>query len=292
MSNKMKFIWVIIVVLIVAGLFGIRNWKANQNKNAQKQSSEQVNQSPVSPLAADDSDMSDEELAKLDQQFETQCVSGEWAKIADVSGDSVSLNGKLRMVYPEDNIAEDLKNFQFYIEGNLNTPLSGSNLSALNYFEDRDVEVQGVKSSDGKSVEVGQIRCAGAETDKAAIDARMNFLNWARDNINSIAPKKAPYQKWTVDTAEFADDNNVYIEYYDTAEDDENANVQEDTYRKLLLEIDGKSDSGYDVKTLAYWEMGEDDYTLVSGADKLANQDDSNYIFYTYNPDEKSWERI
>jgi hypothetical protein len=120
----------------------------------------------------------------------------------------------------------------------------------------------------------------------------MEFLDWLTNNINSIASQKAPYQKWMADTAEFVDGSHAYIEYYDTAEDDENADVDEDTYRKALIEMNVKADGEYDVKALAYWKMGLDDFELASGSDKFADQNDSDYLFYVYDPDEEEWVRI
>lgn len=283
-----------ILILIVA----VYLWNQSQKKNQGAQPATTASSAGNSQNSNNITSNSDSTNANLDQSdqvdadFDAKCQNGEWTKIADVQGDLITLSGKLRKVYPEDDIAQNLKAFQFYVEGKENAALSGSDLSSLDNFEDRDVEVQGAKSADGKSVAVSQVRCAGAETDKTAIDAKNKLMNWLAANINSVAPKKAPYQKWTIDTVEFVDGKNVYVEYYDTVEDDENATIPDDvdTSRKILIETSAKPDGSYDAKVLAYWEMGEEDYVLKTGADKF--EDASDTTMYQYDPEAKSWTRI
>lgn len=294
MSGKKTPTIVFILIVIVAGFLWYRGRQAQKKtvavpaKTANSSAQNAANSVDDSSSASSDQSAADQ----ADANFEVQCQSGAWQKVADVPGDAVTLDGKLRKVYPEDELPPELKAFPYYVQGKENAALSGADLSQLDNFEGRDVEVQGVKSSDGKSVTVSEVRCAGDETDKTVIDARNNLMNWLAANINSVAPAKAPYQKWTVDTAEFVDANDVYVEYYDAAEDDENANIPDnvDTSRKILLETTAKPDGSYNAKVLAYWEMGNEDYVLKTGVDKFENATDT--ISYQYDPDAKSWTRI
>jgi hypothetical protein len=79
------------------------------------------------------------------------------------------------------------------------------------------------------------------------------------------------------------------VEYYDTVEDDENSDIEDDTSRRILVELTAKS-GGYDANVLAYWEMGEDDYVLKTGTDKFEEAESA--ASYQYDPENKTWERI
>ena len=217
------------------------------------------------------------------------CENGEWLKIVDQSGEMATASGKLRKVYPDDTPSQ-FKNYLYYIEGTASYGITGSNLFKLDYFEDREVEVQGIVNAAKKEIAVSGVKCAGKETDKNVLGQRKSLMNWLAVNINSIAPQKAKYQKWTTDIVDFVDENNVYVEYYDTVEDDENSDVEDDTSRKILIETSSKSGGAYNAKVLAYWEMGEDDYVLKTGTDKF--EDAEVIASYQYDPEQKMWERI
>jgi hypothetical protein len=290
MSGK-KISIVIVAIAVIVGAYLV--FWSEMNKKNQKTLSSATAAATGDTLgdetASDGGDADGQSDVLDDQDFEAQCQSGDWVKIADAQGETATLSGKLRKVYPGDDVSAELKDFPYFIEGKEGAALSGSDLLKLDNFEGRDVEVRGPKSADGKSVTVWAVRCAGAETDKTSIDAKMNFLNWITGSINAVAPVKAPYQKWVVDTADFVDNSNVYVEYYDAAEDDENFEG-DDTSRKILLQVAPKSDGSYDAKVMASWEMGEDDYVLKSGTDKFANVADTYY--YQYDPVEGNWTRI
>ena len=294
MSGKRISIYLVALIIAVAAFLWYRAGNEQKIQSGTPSVSESA-QSIDDESAENDVELSAAEEAAMeleDANFNERCVNGEWEKIAEVRGNAVTLAGKLRRVYPEDDIPAELKAFQFYVDGKEKTSLSGADLTKLESFEDREVEVQGAKSANGKSVEVSQVRCAGAETDKTSIESRDKLLNWLAENINSIAPNKAPYQKWTIDTAEFVDGKNVYVEYYDAVEDDENATLPDDvdTTRMALFETSAKSDGGYGAKVLAYWEMGEEDYDLKSGTDKFEEIMDT--TFYQFDFEDKSWTRI
>lgn len=286
MESKFKMALLAILILAVAVFLWYSGWKTGQKKGA-----DNVPASQTESIQSDNIAETDVDLEKAAQEFEAKCASGEWVKIADAQGDLASFGGKLRRIYPEDEVSAELQGFEYYVESAAaNAALSGADLTALENFEDRDVEVQGAKSADGKSVAVAQVKCAGAETDKSAIDARAKILGWLAGNINSIAPAKAPYKEWLVDTADFVDEKNVYIEYYDAAEDDENSNIEEDTSRQALIQATPKTGGGFDVQVLAYWEMGEDDYVLKRGQDKFSEAGGD--FLYQYDSETKNWERI
>lgn len=236
--------------------------------------------------SAIDEEAIDEEM----ENFNAQCEAGEWLKIADQSGNLTNVSGKLRRVYPDDESAKQFSGYSYFIEGTESIALAGSSLAKLDYFEDREVEAQGVRSTEKKELAVAQVRCAGAETNKNVLDERRKLMDYISANINSVAPKKAKYQKWAVDIVEFVDESHVYVEYYDAIEDDENSDIDEDTARKILVEAAVKAGGGYDLKVLAYWEMGEDDYILKEGNDKYENAGDTNS--YQFDPEKNKWERI
>jgi hypothetical protein len=290
MSGKKISIIIIAFVVAVGAFLFFRSAMNKKNQKAQLSVNAIVTGNSSGDEAAShrgDADEQNDDLA--DQDFDVQCQSGEWMKIADAQKETTTLEGKLRKVYPDDDLPAEFKAFSYYVEGKEKVALSGSDLSKLDNFEDRDIEVQGIKSVDGKSVAVSAARCAGVETDQASIKAKMSFMNWIVDNINAVASAKAPYRKWVVDTVEFVDDNNVYVEYYDAVENEEDFEG-DDTSRKILLQVASKSDGGYGVKVLASWEMGEDDYELKSGSDKFASTTDTYY--YQYDPVEVKWIRI
>lgn len=293
-SNKSKQIWMIIVavaVIFVAFLW-YRSYSAKKNNLLNKTETTGSESSLRDTLDENENQMiSDEEAEAIDaeeEDFNAICENGEWVNISDQSGNSSSLTGKLRKVYPDDEAAKEFAGFQFFLEGAEKIALTGTNLDKMDYFEDREVEVQGAKSANGKEIAVFQVKCAGKETDKNVINDRKKMMDYISANINTIAPKKAKYKSWVVDEIDIVDENNVYVLYYDAVEDDENSDLEEDTGRKLLLEISPKTDGTYDIKQTAYFEMGEDDYVAVQGTDKFA---DSETVDYSFDPESNVWER-
>jgi hypothetical protein len=295
-NNKSKQIWVIIVAiaLIFAGFLWYRSYSA-KNKNMQLDKIETKGpESSLENTLGDDEiqAISDEEADAIEaeeENFNAICENGEWVKIADLSGNLSSFSGKLRKVYPDEESASEFPGSEFYLEGTEKIALAGANLEKMDYFEDREIEVQGVRSAEKKEVAVAQVKCGGAETDKNLLDQRNKMLNYISGNINSISPKKAPYKKWTALSAEFVDENNVYVEYYDIAEDEEDIDVPVDTGRQILLGISAKPDGSYSTQVLAYFEMGEDEYVLKSGTDKFEETEDT--VSYDYDSESNTWER-
>lgn len=291
MNKRIILTIVAVVVLIAAGFLWYRGWKIKQKQG--NESATRSSQSSFSGAAGDETaETSGEETGfnEDDWDFNAQCENGEWVKIADVQGDAKSAAGRLRKVYPGDENSAGFENYRYFIEGAQKTAVSGEDIAKLDYFEDRDVEIEGANAADGKSVAVSQIRCAGKETDKNLIGNRTKMMQWLAANVNSVAPKKAPYRTWSADIVDFVDEKNVYVEYYDAIEDDNNSDVAADTSRKILVEMSAKSDGSYSARVLAYWEMGEDDYVLKSGTDKFENIEDVDS--YQYDAQEKSWTRI
>ncbi|MDI6778290.1 MAG: hypothetical protein QMD77_03795 [Patescibacteria group bacterium] len=289
MNNKTKYIWggIVLVALVFAGFLWYQSYAKKGMKTAQNQMDAGGKESLENVIS---DEMAGEGLNEEDEtDYNAICEKGEWLKIADLSGEMSTASGKLRKSYPDDE-ANAFKNYPYYIEGAQSVGITGDKIFKLDYFEDREVEVQGVKNADKKEIAVSQVKCGGKETDKNVLDQRKNLMNWLAANINSIAPQKAKYQKWTIDIVDFVDEKNAYVEYYDTVEDDENSDVSDDTSRKILVEATVKPDGKYDVKVLAYWEMGEDDYVLKTGTDKFEDVED--VVSYQYDPEKKTWERI
>jgi hypothetical protein len=296
MKNNIKYIWGgIVIIALIFGGYLLYESKAQRGKNAQKENpaSSQTSEdtgSEVDVAPGDSASSADTESDMEEIDFNAICEGGEWMKIADLTGEMATVSGKMRKVYPDDEASSQFKSYYFYLEGNPSLGISGKDLTKLDYFEDREVEIQGMKDSGGKSISVSQIKCSGKETDKDLISKRNSLMSYLEANINSIAPQKAPHQKWTIDIVDFVDENNVYVEYYDTVEDDENSDVNEDTGRRVLLETSPKAGGGYDVKVLSYWEMGEDDFVLKTGTDKFEDVEDVSS--YQYDPEAGTWERI
>jgi hypothetical protein len=292
MSNKLKLVALVILILAAIALMVYRNQEAknevSEKSAGQSSNSAQGQNGSGAPGSEDFSDadlLDDEEF----QDFNVKCENGEWVQVADVQGEAVFLSGKMRKVYAGEDVPAEVKGFSYYVESQSSAALSGSDLSKLDMFEDRSVEVRGPKSQDGKSVIVSAVRCGGAETNKQIIDSRMKIMNWLAANINAAVSKKAPSEKWVIDSAEFVDEKYVYIEFYDVAEDSDSYDG-EDTSRQALLEMSAKSDGSWSAKELAWWEMGEEEYVLKSGSDKFGNVMDT--YLYQYDQEEKSWTRI
>ncbi|MFA5871311.1 MAG: hypothetical protein WC858_01180 [Parcubacteria group bacterium] len=296
-GKKDKYLWVVIVIIAVifGGFIWYQSYSAKKSLNSKTQVASDSQGNAINEnLAqnADDQSISDiaDESDQPDKDYNAICENGEWYKIADQSGDLSTVSGKLRRVYPGDEATpSEFTDYLYYLEGTNSYAVADKKVSDLDYFENRQVELQGVLNPSKKEIAVSQIKCAGDETDKNLISDRNKLMDYMEANINSITPKKAPYKKWTIDTIEFVDKNNFYVEYYDAIEDDENSDIDEDTARKILVEAT-QSGSGYNAKVLAYWEMGEDDYELKQGTDKFENAVDT--MSYQYDPDEKSWTRI
>jgi hypothetical protein len=292
MNNKTKYIWaaIVIVALVFVGFLWYWSFgKKGKNLPTSSQTENSANEGSNNSLenSSSEGEVTNEIASEDETDYNAICENGEWLEIANQSGELASVTGKLRKVYPDDASSE-FKNYQYYLEGTESFGLTGKDLFKLDYFEDREVEVQGTKDANKKEIAVARVRCSGKETDKNVLSRRKALMSWLADNINSLAPQKAKYQKWTVDIVDFVDENNVYVEYYDTIEDTEN-DINEDTSRRILVETAAKP-GGYSAKVLAYWEMGEDDYVLKTGTDKF--EDSEVIASYQYDPEQKTWERI
>lgn len=290
--SKSKFFSALLVVLILA--LGVYVWRhasltsvKSLKDSAAPQDGEQVADNP-----AENMDDISEGINPEDIDYNAICENGDWLNVASVSGETFSASGKLRRVDPEDEKTAQFKNYLYYLEGTPSYALTGTDLSQLDPFESRTVEIQGVKNSEGKEIAVSQIKCSGSETDKNMISSRTKFLDFIAQNISAVAPHKAKYQNWTVDTVDFVDNNNVYAEYYDTVENDENSSIEDDTSRQILLEISPQGDASFSTKLLAYFEMGDEDYVLKEGSDKFADVREEDKMIYQYDQDRKTWERI
>jgi len=290
--GKAKFIWggIVVVALIFAGFLWYQS-SAKKTKNllAPPQSENGSLESDSLENMLPGEEMDEESLLEDETDYNAMCENGEWLKISDQSGEISTVTGKLRKVYPDD-VPSQFKNYLYYIEGAESFGVAGKDLFKLDYFEDREVEAQGLKNADKKEIAVMQVKCTGKETDKNVLDQRKKLMDWLAASINTIAPQKAKYDKWTVDIVDFVDENNAYVEYYDAVEDNEDSDVEDDTSRRILVETAAKSGGGYDAKVLAYWEMGEDDYALKTGSDKFEDVED--VVSYQYDSEEKAWERI
>jgi hypothetical protein len=297
MSFKYKTTLAVLALILLAG--GVLWYqKQNAGKGLKNGSTNAVNSQSSENVSGDASNSDNQEDASLsDEDFNSQCENGEWVKIADRSGETSTASGTLHWVDTENDPASiPFKDFTHFLDGKEKMGLIGqsadSQFDKLDLFQGREVEVQGVlKTGSPRALEVSQIRCAGKETDKNAIANRAKMLDFVAANINTIAPEKAKYQKWSPDSAFILDEKDIYVDFYDTIQDDENSDENLDTMHRVLLEMSQKDDGGFDAKVLAYYVPGEDDYVLESGTDKFKDVDDSTLSSYTYDSEEQSWTR-
>lgn len=301
MSGKKISIFLIVLILIVVGFLWYQSQKNKKNQLAQSSAtlSSLNNSATGGGGAGDNSDATDANLDQEEQDFEAQCTNGQWVKIADVEGDAATIQGVMQAVDPEDDATKAFKSYRNYlnkeqekiglVDPNVKTDEDDS---ALDFFQTREVEVQGVLGQGAaKEMKVSQIRCAGRETDKSTADNRAKILNYISANINSIAPEKAPKQKWVASSVVMLDEKDFYVDYYDTIEDDENSDLELDTTHRVLLEIASGENGNFDAKVLAYWVPGEEDFTLKQGKDKFENIDETTLPSYSYDSDDNSWSR-
>jgi hypothetical protein len=301
MSGKRLTIYLLALVIAIAiSLF----YRSEKNKNMQpaaepSSAGSSVKNNNTANDIAESSAASLDQFDQADQDFNAQCENGEWIKIADVPGDTISATGILHWVDAESDAAsKQFENYTHYLDGKEKIALINSAVKTdsdennLDLFQGREVEVQGVlKQGAVKEMQVSQVKCAGSETDKNLATSRVAMLSYISANISSIAPEKAPYQKWSVDSAIILDEKDVYVDYYDTLQDEDNSDPNLDTMHRVLLEASPKDGGGYDAKVLAYYVPGEDDFSLKRGTDKFKNQDETAFPSYTYDPEENSWTR-
>jgi len=301
MSGKKISIFLIALIVIAAGFLWYQSEKNKKNKNTQSSATQSsLNDSATGEnSASDEIDAVDAELEQADQAFETQCAGGEWVRIADVAGDTTTIQGTVQAVDPEDDAIKAFKSYRNYLDnGKEKIGLVDPNVksdeddSNLDFFQTREVEVQGVLNQGAaKEMRVSQVRCAGKETDKSTADNRAKILNYISANISSIAPEKAPKQKWVAFSVVILDEKDFYVDYYDTIEDDENSDLELDTTHRVLLEINSGENGNFDAKVIAYWVPGEEDFTLKQGKDKFENIDETTLPAYSYDSDDDSWSR-
>lgn len=287
MSKKIGIIIILIGIIVATVFFEHRKQTAKQKQNSASKTAENSAATPAAPNSTPDAD-------QTSQDFNTQCENGQWVKIADVSGNTQTVSGILRAVNPDDQATADLSDYDYYVEGNPNVGITGNinDTSNLDFFQNREVEVQGLLKSDSvKEINVAQVRCTGKETDKNAINERAKLLNFLSDNISSIAPEKATYQKWSADSAIILDEKDVYVDYYDTIENSDNTDPNLDTMHRVLLEISPDGSGSYKTKVLAYYVPGKDDFSLKQGSDKFKDIDQTTLASYTYDSEDKSWTR-
>jgi hypothetical protein len=299
MSNKAKLSVLAILILIVA----VYLWNQGREKKQSTQPATKLSSIKDSPSGdnsvGENTDSVDANFDQADQDFSAQCEKGEWVKIADIQGNITSATGILHWVDTESDAAsKQFENYTHYLDGKEKIALinpaakTEEDTNNLDLFQGREVEVQGIlKQTAVKEMQVSQVRCTGSETDKNIAASRVAMLQYISGNIGSIAPEKAPYQKWSVDSAIILNEKDVYVDYYDTIEDADNSDPNLDTVHRVLLEIAPKDGGGYEAKVLAYYVPGEDEMSLKSGTDKFKNQDETAFPFYTYDSEENSWTR-
>lgn len=107
------------------------------------------------------------------------------------------------------------------------------------------------------------------------LDQRKALLGYLTMNINTVAPEKAPYERWVIDQVEFIDENNVYAYFYDTAETDDSAvDSIGDTESQLVLSAESQ-ESGFKTKIIGDYYMG----LPLKGKDPFTKKETATYGF-------------
>ncbi|MFH0929658.1 MAG: hypothetical protein V1814_00200 [Candidatus Moraniibacteriota bacterium] len=296
MSGKKISIFVVALIVIAVLVLLYQSDKSKKNQNTQPLPK---NSSAESNSASESADEVDVNFDQMEEDFDAQCADGQWMKIADVEGDITTAQGVVQSIDPDDETTAAFQNYRNYLDGKEKIALVDPNVktdiddSDLDFFQTREAEVQGVLSRQGavKEMKVFQIRCAGEETDKSAVDNRAKILNYISANISSIAPEKAPKQKWVAYSVVILDEKDFYVDYYDTIEDDENSDLELDTTHRVLLEITPGEGGNFSAKVLAYWIPSEEDFVLKQGKDKFENVDEFSLPSYSYDYEDDSWSR-
>jgi len=303
MLGKRLTIYLVALVIAVAIVLFYRSEKnKNMHPTATSPSSAASsvkNNSDTTNNNIDSSAASLDQSDQANQDFSAQCENGEWVKIADIQGDVSSATGILHWVDTDsDPASKQFENYTHYLDGKEKIALinpavkTDDDTNDLDLFQGREVEVQGIAKQAGvKEMQVSQVRCTGSETDKNIASSRVAMLDYISSNIAAIAPEKAPYQKWSADSAIILDDKDMYVDYYDTIQDGENSDPNIDTMHRVLLEVLPSEGGKYSAKVLAYYVPGADDYSLKQGTDKFKSQDETAFPFYSYDPEGNSWTR-
>jgi hypothetical protein len=295
MSGKKISIFAVALIVVVAVFLGYQSQKNQKNQGAQTLPQ---NSSAKSNGASKSADAVDANLNQAEEDFDAQCAGGQWVKIADMEGEMATVQGVVQAVDLENDATTQFQNYRNYLDGKEKIALVDPNVktnsddSNLDLFQTRKVEVQGVLGQGAvKEMKVSQVRCAGKETDKSAVENRTKMLSYISANISSIAPEKAPEKEWVASSAVILDEKDVYVDYYDTIEDDENSDLGLDTTHRVLLEIVPGEGGNFSAKVLAYWVPGEEDIVLKQGKDKFENVDEFSLPSYSYDGDDNSWSR-
>ncbi|MFA6284925.1 MAG: hypothetical protein WC643_00120 [Parcubacteria group bacterium] len=294
MSGKKISIFLAVLIVIIVGFLWYQKGKGKKNQNTQ--SSAKLSSLKNSP--AGDNSAADANSDQAMEDFDAQCTNGQWVKIADVEGEMTTAKGVVQAVDPENTATAAFQSYRNYLDGSEKIALVDPNVktdtddSDVDLFQTREVEVQGVLGQGAaKEAKVSQIRCAGKETDKNAADDRTKILNYISANISSIAPEKAPQKNWVASSVVILDEKDVYVDYYDAIEDDENSDPELDTTHRVLLEIAPGGNGNFNANVLAYWVPGEEDFVLKQGNDKFKNLDEFSLPSYSYDSESNSWSR-
>ncbi len=296
---------VIVVIFVLAIVFGVvafslyRKYSKSPYSENVKPLGKGLDQSDAKKIFSDSQeDNNDRKYLQEGDNLEgvdidSICVNAQWVNVSNDRSGSLSKTGKLRQIYPDDPLANELTGFNYYLEADVKTAVSGPFRDNLDYFVDRFVELKGTdggKIGDIQIIEPQQIRCSGKEVDKDLIDRRKKILKSISEEVNSLSPVKPPYKTWVLEYVEFIDDNNLYVYYYDSVEDDENQDIEEDTQRKLLVEVSNSRDK-INLTRKAYWEPGEEDYILKSGSDPFKDVSEDDLESYSFDVETNDWIR-
>jgi hypothetical protein len=216
----------------------------------------------------------------FDENIPLLCEKGNWIEFPDVKDASQygKFSGSGKLEYDE---GKDV-----FTDADGGQTFSTDQDYSLFFFVDRDVQMEGYRL-DSDKVYVKRIKCVGAEADKDILRGRRNLMDYIANNINSIAPEKAPGNDWQVETFYFVSGTDLYVQY-----ETPGSFVEESPYDSHLWLIRASDlDSGVPkIETLAYIQEDAEDAAkdiVKQGTDLY--KDNKNMTIYEFDSDANQW---
>jgi hypothetical protein len=209
-----------------------------------------------------------------------QCENGDWIEFPDMADANQyeKFLGKEKLSYDE-------ANGTFTSEDGTKKFMTDEQYS-LFFFVDRNVQIDGYKLKNGE-IYAKKVKCIGAESDKNALYTRRKLMNYIKDNINSVAPEKAPHDVWQVENFYFVNDTDLYVEY-----ETEGSFMEEAPYdaHLWLIRVSAWSGDVPVIQTVAYIQEDPDDFdkNIVKQGEDIY-KDTKNMTIYEFDDETNQW---
>lgn len=287
---KKNIILILLALLIVGGLYYIYKQEkvrlTDRNSESQPAGTQETGDSEEA-VSEEEAVENEDEDEFFESRFDTinfgeYCQSGRWLAVSEEERDDLkTFSGTLKVNYAdEDSPAQLSEDTIYYFENG--AAVANEENEAIDYFEDKEVEVKGIADSAGK-ISIYQIRCSGSESNEAENKKREEIMVYAAENINKIAG--VTDDKWGVTDFEFVDNSNVYVDY-GTGE------FKDEDPQRVLIKITKNSKGSFDYSMLAKYKEGEDDWELTDGTDSFSEQDPNTHLFYEFDHELNKWTLI